>query len=319
MLKPFIDPFLTYCQTLSLAQNSIQALARYIKQLDKLLGEKANQFVSVRPGSCAISQPGSAQTALSLHYKHLVDFVISNNAGPTTIKMRIWAIKKFFAFLYLNGHIKFNIANQLNPPKIPKKETPFLTENELKTIINRLIENSNNPNGLRNMIIILLMATAGLRKSSLVALDREDIDLQNRRLWITEKGLPGKRVILIPLGLSWLINEYVYRSHIKKGALFLNHKMQRLSANGVNKIVNIIKEMLLKDGHHFAQRLHPHVFRHSAATQLNDIAGFTMTKEMLGHRSAHNTREYIHLSPASYGTYMKRHPYFTTKETDYEQ
>ena len=248
-----------------------------------------------------------------MQYKHLVNFAVSNEASPTTVKARIWALKKFFSFLHLHDHIKVNIAINLSPPKIPKKETRFLTEIELKNIFEFLSESSNTANGLRNFVIILLMAIAGLRKSSVVALNTEDFDAQNHRLMISEKGLPGKRVVQIPLVISTLISEYTCRFDIKKGPLFLNHKKQRLKPDGVNKIVNLIKSGLLKEGHDFAGSLHPHIFRHSAGTQLNEVGGFSMTKEMLGHRNAQNTRKYIHLSPVSYGGYMKRHPYFLGK------
>lgn len=292
MLKCFLDDFQSYCQNLNLAHHSIKELIRYISQLNQFLLSKGFEHLT------------------QLQYKHLVDWAISNDAGPTTIKMRIWAIKKFFSFLHLHDQIKVNIANELSPPKIPKKETAFLSEAELKIIFTSIAENSHSHNGLRNMIILLLMAVCGLRKSSVVALDRQDFDAQKQGLYISEKGLPGKRVILIPLAISRLIGEYIYRSDIKTGPLFVNHKKQRLHPDGVNKIVNAIKERLLIDGHDFARTLHPHILRHSAATQLNEVAGFTVTKEMLGHRNNQNTRKYIHLSPASYGAYMMQHPYF---------
>jgi site-specific recombinase XerD len=274
MLNGFLDDYLTYCKTLALAANSTKELTRYIKQLDAYL---------VNDGPTKLAQ---------LQYKHLVNFAISNQAAPTTVKARIWAMKKFFSFLHLHDYIKDNIAINLSPPKIPKKETRFLTQIELK---------------------IVFATLAGLRKSSAVALNVEDFDAQNHRLMISEKGLPGKRIIQIPSAISALLNEYIGRCDIKKGPLFLSRKKQRLKSDGVNKIVDQIKKRLLEQGHAFAQTLHPHIFRHSAGTQLNEVAGFSITKGMLGHRNAQNTRKYIHLSPVSYGAYMKRHPYFSGK------
>ena len=295
MLNGFLDGYLTYCKTLALAANSTKELVRYIKQLDAYL---------ISDGPAQLSQ---------LQYKHLVNFAISNQAAPTTVKARIWAMKKFFSFLHLHDYIKDNIAINLSPPKIPKKETRFLTQIELKIVFATLAENSNYINGLRDFVIVLLMAITGLRKSSAVALNVEDFDAQNHRLMISEKGLPGKRIIQIPSAISALLNEYIGRCDIKKGPLFLSRKKQRLKPDGVNKIVDQIKKRLLEQGHAFAQTLHPHIFRHSAGTQLNEVAGFSITKGMLGHRNAQNTRKYIHLSPVSYGAYMKRHPYFSGK------
>ncbi len=260
MLNGFLDGNLTYCKTLALAANSTKELVRYIKQLDAYL---------ISDGPAQLSQ---------LQYKHLVNFAISNQAAPTTVKARIWAMKKFFSFLHLHDYIKDNIAINLSPPKIPKKETRFLTENELKIVFAALAENSNYINGLRDFVIVLLMAITGLRKSSAVVLNVEDFDAAGHSLTVTEKGLPGKRLLQIPSAISTLLNEYIGRCDIKKGPLFLSRKKQRLKPDGVNKIVNLIKNRLLKEGHDFAQTLHPHIFRHSAGTQLNEVAGFTITK-----------------------------------------
>jgi site-specific recombinase XerD len=296
MLTPFISEFTDYCKNLNLAQNSIKEVVRYINQLNVFLQDYPLKEVKY------------------LTYKQLFNYVIHDAPKPTTIKMRIWALKKFFAFLHLQDYIKENIANELKTPKIPKKETAFLSENELKIIIEYLIKNLNKSNGWRDFLIILLMAVCGLRKSSVVALDKEDFDAQNKRLFIKEKGAKSKRPIFIPLAILLLIQEYIQRLNIKTGPLFLNKRKRRMRPDGVNKIVDKIKTDLLNEGYDFAAKLHPHLFRHSAATQLNEVAGFTVTKEMLGHRNSQNTRKYIHLSPTFYGAYMKRHPYFNRKE-----
>ncbi len=299
MLNCFLDDYLRYCKTLGLANTSHKELISYVNQFNTFLIN--NELSSVG----------------QLQYKHLFNFAISGQAAPTTIKARIWALKKFFAFLELHGHIKDNIAKGLNPPKIPKKETRFLTEAELRVVFIGLSENSHTANGLKDFALISLMAITGLRKGSVVALDLEDFDEACNTLGVQEKGLFGKRVISVPSSISILLSEHIYRAGINEGPLFLNSKKKRLAGDGVNKIVNKLKKRLIVKGHHFAETLHPHIFRHSAGTQLNEVASFTVTKEMLGHKNSQNTRKYIHLSPTSYGGYMKRHPYFGKAQQNY--
>jgi len=55
------------------------------------------------------------------------------------------------------------------------------------------------------------------------------------------------------------------------------------------------------------------MFRHSAATQLNRIAGLDVTKFVLGHRRRESTQQYVHLNPDVYAAYMGRHPYMNLK------
>jgi integrase/recombinase XerC len=51
------------------------------------------------------------------------------------------------------------------------------------------------------------------------------------------------------------------------------------------------------------------IFRHTAATEVNRIAGLDVAKEVLGHRRRESTKRYVHLNPDVYAEYMKRHPY----------
>ncbi len=296
MLNSFLPEFYAYCKALNLALNSIKNLKRYLSRLNDFLN--AQNLVSVE----------------QITYAHLSDFAAFNNAAPVTVKARIWALKKFFAFLHLYDYIAVNNANALSTPKIPKKETGFLSKDELKIIFSYLIKNINKNNGWRNFLIISLMTLVGLRKSSVSALDTADFDAANNRLFIWEKGNKDKRILYIPLALSQFLREYMLRCHIRRGPLFLNNRNKRLRPDGVNKITGRIKNELLDEGHKFAGNIHPHIFRHSAATQIGNVATFAVIKEMLGHRNNQNTRKYIHLSPVSYGVYMKRHPYFNQKE-----
>ena len=142
MLHIFFDDYVSYCKLLSLSGHSIKELFRYIKQIEEfLLKHGPDQF-------------------FNLQYKHLSAFAISGRAGPNTVKIRIRAMKKFFAFLQINGCLKVNIAKGLIPPKIAKKETRFLSGPELKVIFADLAENINKTNGLRDFLIIDLMITS---------------------------------------------------------------------------------------------------------------------------------------------------------------
>ena len=55
------------------------------------------------------------------------------------------------------------------------------------------------------------------------------------------------------------------------------------------------------------KRLHAHLFRHTAATYLNKVAGQDVTQQVLGHASRSNTQQYTHLNPDVYAVYMKKH------------
>jgi integrase/recombinase XerC len=56
-------------------------------------------------------------------------------------------------------------------------------------------------------------------------------------------------------------------------------------------------------------RIYSRIFRHTAATELNKIAGLDVTKHVLGHRRRESTKRYVHLNPDVYAEYMRRHPF----------
>lgn len=55
--------------------------------------------------------------------------------------------------------------------------------------------------------------------------------------------------------------------------------------------------------------IHAHLFRHTAATHLNKVAGTGITQHVLGHAWRKNTYKYTHLNPDIYAVYLSRHPY----------
>ncbi len=296
MLNAFIDEFSLYCKNLSYAENSIKELIRYTNDFNNFINKQQLKIPS------------------EIHYIHLHEFLALTPATPNTVKGRLWTLKKFFNFLKLNDYIKNNITKSLSPPKIPIKETAFFTQMELKIIFEHLAANLTQKNGLRDFLLFSFMAVLGLRKSSVIKINTEDIDVINQRIFIQEKGLKSKRPILIPLSIFTLLKEFISRNNLSKGPLFLlSRNNKRLTLNTLDKIVRLIKESLLALNHTFAKNLHPHILRHSAATQVNEIAGFNITRDMLGHKNMQNTRKYIHLSPTAYANYMKRHPYFSTE------
>jgi len=57
------------------------------------------------------------------------------------------------------------------------------------------------------------------------------------------------------------------------------------------------------------KKLHAHIFRHTAATHLNKVAGVDITQHVLGHSQRKNTEKYTHLNPDEYAQYMRKHPF----------
>jgi integrase/recombinase XerC len=157
--------------------------------------------------------------------------------------------------------------------------------------------------GLRNLVIIMLLGTLGLRTSTLIALNIEDIDLSCGLVWLREKGR-RQRNLVVPHSLCKIIHEYLQLRGHEKGPLLLSKRKKRISPRTLQDIFRKAADQLGID-----KKLHARLFRHTAATHLNRVAGIDITQQVLGHARRANTAKYAHLNPDQYAVYMKQHPY----------
>jgi site-specific recombinase XerD len=242
-----------------------------------------------------------------INYQLLAQFVADFNRPSVSVKKaRVWSLRQFFHYLKLRNLVQNNIALKLPYPKIEKKVPPFLTIDEFKLILNHFAQQATTAIGLRNLVIISLLGFLGLRTATIADLNVTDIDLTESRIWIKEKGFQGptKKDLPLPQVLCQLLAEYIYNLDRKQGPLFMSKRNQPLARRSVQSIFYQMAQKLKID-----KKLHPHLFRHTAATHLNQVAGLEITQFVLGHQRQQNTHQYAHLNPDIYAEHMKNHPY----------
>ena len=154
----------------------------------------------------------------------------------------------------------------------------------------------------------MLLGTLGLRTATLTASNIEDVDLTCGLLWVKEKGR-RQRSMVLPHCICEIIGDYLKLRRRKKGPLLLSKRKKRISPRTLQDIFRSAADQLSID-----KKLHARLCRHTAATQLNKVAGIDITQQVLGHSRRANTLKYTHLNPDQYAVYMKQHP-FMRKET----
>jgi integrase/recombinase XerC len=291
MLHHHINQFLDYCRLVDFSIRSIQALTARLKEFTNFL--KTQRLRSIK----------------KVRYRHLIDFAADYNAPSIHVtKSRVWTLRQFYHFLTLHRIVPENIASGLAYPKIEKTVPQFLTQSEYRRLIRHFSERASSPMGLRNLIIIMLLGTLGLRTATLTALNIEHIDLTCGLLWIREKGRRHRSIVL-PHCLCKIIRDYLHPRRRKKGPLLISKRKKRISPRTLQDIFRTAADQLGID-----KKLHARLFRHTAATQLNKVAGIDITQRVLGHSRRANTLKYAHLNPDQYAAYMKKHP-FIKKES----
>ena len=291
MLQENITNFLHYCKNSVFSKRSIETLSFRLNEF--------NRFI----------QQHSISAINRINYTHLVQFVADyGTPSPSIKKARVWSLHQFFHYLKLQQLISHNIAAKMPYPKIEKKVAQFLTDDEFKRILDYFAEQATDIYGLRNLIMIMMMGFLGLRTSAIVSINIKDVDLVESRLWIHEKGYweQTKKVIPLPQVLCHILTEYLSQLDAEQKPLFQSNRNKRYSPRSLQFLFKNVADKLNID-----KRLHPHLFRHTAATQVNQVAGLQITQCLLGHQSIANTNHYAHLNPDIYAEHMRNHPYMT--------
>lgn len=228
--------------------------------------------------------------------------------APRSVARLVAAVRGFYRFMVLDRRIDGSPADDLHPPRAWAALPKFLSLEEVDQLIAR--PDLDRPIGVRDRAMIELLYATGLRVSELINVRLADLHLDEQYLTCVGKGSKER---LVPIGeqaADW-IRTYISdaRKQLLKGRqspkLFVNARGGPLSRVGFWKI---LKQYARAAG--FAQRVSPHVLRHSFATHLLDRgADLRAIQLMLGHADLSTTQIYTHVLEARLrAVYDRFHP-----------
>lgn len=219
-----------------------------------------------------------------------------------TLSRKISTLKSFFKFIVREGIVKNNPAASLIYPRLDKPLPKFLTEKEVRKVLE--LPKGEDISVLRDRAILEFLYSTGCRVSEMTSLKKEEVDLIGGVVKVKGKG---RKERLLPLGEPAVlrIKEYLDARVDTSKALFLNRRRKALGDRGVRLIISkYIKKAALN------LQVSPHTFRHSFATHLlNRGADLRSVQELLGHSTIATTQIYTHLTIDSLkSVYQKAHP-----------
>ena len=227
------------------------------------------------------------------------------NLSNRSIGRKLSSLRSFFRFLTREGYLKSNPITSLSSPKREQHLPEFLTEEEVKRLIEAAFgKDEKDIRGLRDRAILETFYSTGIRISELVGLNIEDLDFISGIAKVRGKG---KKERIVPIGEIALgaIRRYLENRKKESPALFLNKSNNRISTRGVRNIVEkYIHRVGIKHG------ISAHTLRHSFATHLlNRGADLRSVQELLGHANLSTTQIYTHLTTERLkSVYDKAHP-----------
>ncbi len=165
-----------------------------------------------------------------------------------------------------------------------ERDKDFLNETE---IANLLQAAKRGRYGIRDYLLVLMMYRHGLRVSEAIGLRRDDINLDQARLWV--RRLKNGLAVEQPITGDELraIRRYLASRSDRLPWLFVSERRQSLTRQSVNYLISAAAE---RAG---LPPVNPHMLRHSCGFALaNRGYDLRLIQDYLGHRDPRHTVHY---------------------------
>ena len=223
--------------------------------------------------------------------------------------------RSFFRFMHREELVEANPARAVGSPKLDRRLPGYLDRAGAERLF-ALAETralSMRFTDVRNLAIVELLYSAGLRVSELQGINASDLDLLSQQVKVRGKG---RKERIVPVGdhaLRALRNYEARRDDlqrrlggkVERGAFFLSERGKRLGVRAVQEaVVGLLRAIDEERG------LSTHSLRHTFATHMVDGgADLRAVQELLGHASISTTQIYTHTSVERLRqVYRKAHP-----------
>ena len=197
--------------------------------------------------------------------------------APATVARKLAAVRSFLRFTLGRSRV----PDVPFAPRRPRRLPETLRAEEVDVLVDGL--DRDGPLGLRNLALVELVYSAGLRSAEAVRLDLADVDFEQELVRVRGKG---EKERVVPLGeeAAYRLAHYLrdgrpVLAHGADDALFLSARGRRLDTSTLRRLV-----------------AHPHRLRHAFATHLLEGGADLRTiQELLGHSSLSTTQVYSHV------------------------
>ncbi|HEX5966899.1 MAG TPA: tyrosine recombinase XerC [Intrasporangium sp.] len=232
-------------------------------------------------------------------------------AARSTIARHAAAARTFLRWAARTGRIDVDPSLRLAAPRRSRSLPGVLKQREASDMLDVAATRADDsdPIHVRDRAVLELLYASGIRVGELVALDVDDVDLDQQVARVMGKGAKER---MVPFGVpavralaEWLAARQALIGPRSGPALFLGRRGARIDPRQVRSLVHEVLSHLPD-----APDLGPHGLRHSAATHLLEGgADLRMVQEVLGHASLATTQIYTHVSVDRLrASYQQAHP-----------
>lgn len=218
--------------------------------------------------------------------EYIVYLAKDRNIKQSSVDTYIAYLKSFFAWLTVEEIIKRDPTMKIKSGKFDKRSSRKSLKIEEQEKIREACKDK------REKSLIEFLISSGCRLSEIVNITISDINFEEKSGIVTGKG-NKKRKIYFSTRCNMYLQEYIQERKGDNKALFLSKKRpyENLDKRSIQKIIRDIGNRInLKN-------LHPHIFRHTFATNcLNMGMDIVTIQRLLGHSNLQTTQIYAQLS-----------------------
>lgn len=219
-----------------------------------------------------------------------------NERTSDSFRSTTWsALNAFFQFL-VPDYIDTNpVASTTRPKMKDNPSVTYLTKEEIKGILDNVEANASMMFKNRELCLLKLGFSTGLRVSAIVQIDIGDIDFKHNRIRVIEKGDYDNYVMFgdnLKAQLKlWIEDRKKYFDKGNTDALFLTQYGLRMSPEAVSEVIKKYANGVTD------KKITPHVMRHSCATNLYEATGdIYLCAKQLNHKNVTTTQRYAEIS-----------------------
>lgn len=258
-----------YLLSLKLANKAEATITKYRSILERFFSE------------CLVSLD-------SLTSEDVLEWVNEFSAGKKekTVILIHSTLSSFFKFCLAEDYLDNMVMKMRWRPQVPQSLPKYLTEQEYARV-----KMAAELLPIRDRALVLFLFSSGCRRSEVVQLSIQDVDLKRRTVEVTGKGKKIRKVHFSE-ECALILKDYLgTRSGDGTEPLFMNKFGQRLQQNGIYSITTKLGKLSGLE-----QSLHPHCCRHTFATNmLARGAELEFIADELGHTNLNTTRVYARI------------------------
>jgi integrase/recombinase XerC len=256
------------------------------------------EYLSAYYGTEGWSWEGVDRLAMRGFLAHLARRGVSKRTMARTLS----GVRSFYRWMHRNEMVESNPARAVGAPKQEKHLPGYLDRAQIDLLFQMAETRAMEGKfvDVRNLAILELFYSTGMRLSELQGLSRGDLDVVSQQAKVRGKG---RKERIIPIGDHAVLALRNYESKrdevirqvgmkAERSAYFLSRTGKRIGVRMVQKLVSEFLEQIDEDA-----GLSVHSMRHTFATHLLDNgADLRAVQELLGHASISTTQIYTHTS-----------------------